>query len=95
MDREKQFENVVDMFTWYDDIFNPYEVAFWVHYQLLNKDIEIWINEIMRDDISPRESYFINTVYMSMVLCELLLTVEILFKAELSKVDTVIEKSHN
>ena len=84
-DRNKQFEIVEGLFTWYDDIMNHYEASFWVHYHILDRIINIWIEEVENNSDIPRVMYFVNTEYMSMVLCELLLTVETLFKAELVK----------
>ncbi len=82
MDRYKQFECLEGTFTWYDEIMSKYEAALWVHYRMLCKMIDIWIDEVKRNEEPPRVMYFIHTEYMSMVLSELLLTVEILLKAE-------------
>ncbi len=92
--RDKQFENVEDLFTWYDDIMSNYEAAFWVHYRILCHVIEVWIEEVKSNNDIPRVTYFVNTEYMSMVLCELLLTVETLFKAELSRIGQGVNKNH-
>lgn len=83
INRDEQFNKVDGLFTWYDEIINIYEAAFWVHYRILNNHIETWISAISDEDIMPRMLYFVNTEYMSMVFAELLLTLEVLFKAEL------------
>lgn len=87
MNRDQQFKNMEGLLTWYDDIMSHYEAAFWVHYQMLNNDIEIWNKAIINDNNPPRVIYFINTEYMSMVYSELLITIETLFKAELSRLE--------
>ena len=92
--RDKQFENVEGLFTWYDDIMSNYEAAFWVHYRILCRVIEVWIEEVKNNSDIPRVTYFVNTEYMSMVLCELLLTIETLFKAELSRAGGEVNKTH-
>lgn len=83
VDRDRQFAEIENLFTWYDEIIDNYEAAFWVHYHILCKTIDIWITEVKKNSFLARVTYFVNTEYMSMVLCELLLTAEILFKAEL------------
>lgn len=83
INRDEQFEQVEGLFTWYDEIVSTYEAAFWVHYRILNKHIETWMAAINDEDIMPRVLYFVNTEYMSMVFTELLLNLEVLFKAEL------------
>lgn len=85
LDRDKQFEEVEDLFTWYDSVMGNYEAAFWVHYRILCRTIEIWIDEVKKNQLLARVTYFVNTEYMSIVLCELLLTTEVLLKAELIK----------
>jgi hypothetical protein len=83
MDRNKQFQNVEELGIWYDEIINIYEAAFWIHYRFLNKEIENWVDAVNDEDLMPRVIYFVNTEHMSIVLSELLLTIEVLLKAEL------------
>ena len=40
-------ENLEDLFTWYDDIMSNYEAAFWVHYRILCRAIEVWITPLL------------------------------------------------
>ena len=85
LNREEQFNRIEGLITWYDEIMNHYEAAFWVHYRMLCNAIDTWIQEVEANGFAARVAYFIHTEYMSMVLCELLLTCETLFKAELAK----------
>lgn len=85
IDRKKQFENVEGLLTWYDEIMSNYEAAFWIHYHMLNRDIEVWVEMVRENSEIPRVTYFVNTEYMSMVFCELLIAVETLFKAEITR----------
>ncbi len=85
MDREKQFEQLEGLLTWYDEIINIYEAAFWVHYRILNNIIELWVNAVEKSNSqdAARVTYYVNTEYMSIAYSEMLLTIEVLLKAEL------------
>ncbi len=88
MEREKQFQSVEGLITWYDEIMNHYEAAFWIHYRMLNEAIKTWVKEVDDNSDLPRVMYFVHTEYMSMVFSEMLLTIEVLFKAELTRCKT-------
>lgn len=36
INRDEQFNKEDGLFTWYDEIINIYEAAFWGHYRILN-----------------------------------------------------------
>lgn len=92
--RNRDFERMEGLPVWYDEIMYSFEAAFLVHYEILDNMIAAWREEVVANNDAARTTYFVNTVYMSTVLTEMLLVVELLMKAELSRAEVKPPRVH-